>query len=410
MEGQSGGDRAGNERPGGAAQGARAACPTPPHGSRAASWGSRSRGDRARGPPHAPFGFGSAWRGNEAGAHPSSSSATPGSWMMGRSCCSAANYAPGGPRGPETGSAGAGQPGRCDVPRFQALLLRPPSLMSHRPLPGRHQSSRLHAASPPASREASPPRPARAPPARRPHVCPHDMQADGSAAAFPRGHHSWCGRRCSRKPASAPRQGGRVTQSLRQRLGPHPSLLQAAAATPPPPPPPLLAPRPSGRRCSLCSRRRRRTPRGAPPWRCLLPVRRWPRSRRRPRQPRAPRRGGTPATGRAPAWARLWTHPRPSEAVRRPVRTYDGPGASSVDACRAPTPFDAMRPSAPHRPLPLRFLSTPGGVRVQVLAEGSGPAAAPGDRVLVDFVLRRSNGAGGGRPGLWLHLGAAAAS
>lgn len=38
-------------------------------------------------------------------------------------------------------------------------------------------------------------------------------------------------------------------------------------------------------------------------------------------------------------------------------------------------------------PVP-RFFKTPSGVRVQVLAEGSGPQAAPGDAVLVDFVLR----------------------
>ena len=44
------------------------------------------------------------------------------------------------------------------------------------------------------------------------------------------------------------------------------------------------------------------------------------------------------------------------------------------------------------RPLPHqmpRFLKLEGGVKVQVLSEGSGPEAAPGDRLLVDYVLRR---------------------
>ena len=43
-------------------------------------------------------------------------------------------------------------------------------------------------------------------------------------------------------------------------------------------------------------------------------------------------------------------------------------------------------------PPPPRFFKTPSGVRVQVLAEGGGPAAAAGDLVLIDYVLRRSNG------------------
>lgn len=39
-----------------------------------------------------------------------------------------------------------------------------------------------------------------------------------------------------------------------------------------------------------------------------------------------------------------------------------------------------------------QFVRTPDGVKVQVVAEGSGPAAAPGDRLLLDYVLRRDNG------------------
>eukprot|EP00887_Chlorella_sp_A99_P007910 scaffold12.g7910.t1 len=43
-------------------------------------------------------------------------------------------------------------------------------------------------------------------------------------------------------------------------------------------------------------------------------------------------------------------------------------------------------------PSPWLFVRTPDGVKVQVVAEGSGPAAAPGDRLLLDYVLRRDNG------------------
>lgn len=48
--------------------------------------------------------------------------------------------------------------------------------------------------------------------------------------------------------------------------------------------------------------------------------------------------------------------------------------------------------SAPVDPSQPKFFKTDSGVRVQVLAEGSGPAASTGDTVLVDYVLRRSNG------------------
>jgi hypothetical protein len=39
-----------------------------------------------------------------------------------------------------------------------------------------------------------------------------------------------------------------------------------------------------------------------------------------------------------------------------------------------------------------KFFKTPSGVKVQVLAEGSGAVAKSGDRILLDYVLRRSNG------------------
>lgn len=40
----------------------------------------------------------------------------------------------------------------------------------------------------------------------------------------------------------------------------------------------------------------------------------------------------------------------------------------------------------------LKFFKTERGATVQELVEGAGPAAAPGDSVLVDYVLRRANG------------------
>ncbi len=39
-----------------------------------------------------------------------------------------------------------------------------------------------------------------------------------------------------------------------------------------------------------------------------------------------------------------------------------------------------------------RFFKTKDGTKVQVLSEGSGPEAQPGDRVLIDYVLRRRYG------------------
>lgn len=58
---------------------------------------------------------------------------------------------------------------------------------------------------------------------------------------------------------------------------------------------------------------------------------------------------------------------------------------------------------APEDPAIPKFFKTESGVKVQELAVGSGDvAAAPGDTVLFDYVLRRSNGyficeLGGGR-------------
>lgn len=42
--------------------------------------------------------------------------------------------------------------------------------------------------------------------------------------------------------------------------------------------------------------------------------------------------------------------------------------------------------------LACRFLGDLGGVKVQELSAGSGPAAETGDTVVVDYVLRRNNG------------------
>lgn len=47
-----------------------------------------------------------------------------------------------------------------------------------------------------------------------------------------------------------------------------------------------------------------------------------------------------------------------------------------------------------------KFFKTPSGVAVQQLAEGAGAEAQRGDKVLVDYVLRRSNGCAGTGRGL----------
>ncbi|EFJ44741.1 hypothetical protein VOLCADRAFT_95114 [Volvox carteri f. nagariensis] len=47
---------------------------------------------------------------------------------------------------------------------------------------------------------------------------------------------------------------------------------------------------------------------------------------------------------------------------------------------------------APVDPNQPRFVKLPSGVRFQELNIGSGPVAGPGDAVLFDYVLRRSNG------------------
>lgn len=48
--------------------------------------------------------------------------------------------------------------------------------------------------------------------------------------------------------------------------------------------------------------------------------------------------------------------------------------------------------SAPEDDALPKFFKTNSGVKVQVLAPGSGPAAQKGDAVLIDYVLRRANG------------------
>ena len=44
----------------------------------------------------------------------------------------------------------------------------------------------------------------------------------------------------------------------------------------------------------------------------------------------------------------------------------------------------------PH--IPCRFFKTPAGVKVQELVRGRGPAAQIGDRIELEYVLRRTNG------------------
>ncbi len=71
----------------------------------------------------------------------------------------------------------------------------------------------------------------------------------------------------------------------------------------------------------------------------------------------------------------------------QPVHARTTPPASAGD-------WTSPGLSTPEDPDAPRFFRTPSGVRVQELVAGaeSGPAAAAGDAVLVDYVLRRGNG------------------
>lgn len=62
-------------------------------------------------------------------------------------------------------------------------------------------------------------------------------------------------------------------------------------------------------------------------------------------------------------------------AAAQPAGDWSSPGLA--------TPEDEALP---------KFFKTASGVKVQILSPGSGPAAQKGDAVLIDYVLRRSNG------------------
>lgn len=73
--------------------------------------------------------------------------------------------------------------------------------------------------------------------------------------------------------------------------------------------------------------------------------------------------------------------PRPPPATAKPITAAVDPGDWSSPGLGAPV--DPFQP---------RFVKLFSGVRFQDLNVGSGPVAGPGDMVLFDYVLRRSNG------------------
>ncbi|GLC33373.1 hypothetical protein PLESTM_000054300 [Pleodorina starrii] len=66
--------------------------------------------------------------------------------------------------------------------------------------------------------------------------------------------------------------------------------------------------------------------------------------------------------------------------------------AKSVAASVEPGDWSSPGLGAPVDPSQPRFVKLPSGVRFQELNVGSGPMAGPGETVLFDYVLRRSNG------------------
>ncbi|KAI8469354.1 MAG: hypothetical protein J3K34DRAFT_385891 [Monoraphidium minutum] len=66
--------------------------------------------------------------------------------------------------------------------------------------------------------------------------------------------------------------------------------------------------------------------------------------------------------------------------------------AATGSSTRAPGDWTTPGLNVPEDPTAPKFYRTPGGVKVQELAVGSGPPAAPGDAVLFDYTLRRADG------------------
>ncbi|PRW58033.1 peptidyl-prolyl cis-trans FKBP-type [Chlorella sorokiniana] len=116
-------------------------------------------------------------------------------------------------------------------------------------------------------------------------------------------------------------------------------------------------------------------------------------SRRRP-QPAAAAARTTPCSeDAAPVSRRSALALLPaSAALLAAVAAAPLPAAAAAKVQRDTGDWSSPGLGAPVDPSQPKFFKTPSGVRVQVLAEGSGPEAAAGDAVLVDFVLRRSNG------------------
>lgn len=63
-----------------------------------------------------------------------------------------------------------------------------------------------------------------------------------------------------------------------------------------------------------------------------------------------------------------------------------------MSACVPTQPATPLATQVPEDPTAPKFFRTPGGVKVQQLLAGSGPAAAAGDSVLFDYTLRRADG------------------
>lgn len=68
------------------------------------------------------------------------------------------------------------------------------------------------------------------------------------------------------------------------------------------------------------------------------------------------------------------------------------PAAPSLAAAGSPGDWSTPGLAAPEDDAAPKFFKTASGVGVQQLSEGNGAEAKRGDKVLVDYVVRRSNG------------------
>lgn len=103
-----------------------------------------------------------------------------------------------------------------------------------------------------------------------------------------------------------------------------------------------------------------------------------------------PGRGpSSPFPSRSP---RPTPHPRTTLHITRAISRRQSIHSVGIALVGAGIAADAeAEPEAPPS-YPYFLPTTRTGVKIEVLADGTGPEAQPGDRVLLDFVLRRSNG------------------